>query len=505
MRMAMRLVMTAAALLAGCAGPSGNTDAGDAGPDPIVEDMQDLVESADPPRDEGLPPDADDDTLFPPDAPDAADLRTEEEEAEEEPDLPPIRDDAIGPWAWHQQAPYAINGTYLSSFFADEGYAPPAGSEILVGRVVQGVGQPAYQLYDISGSAFSFDFWPASTVKVLACLGALDFLGSRGMTGDAVVTIYYDDGTVFESSMRGIYTPAIEVSSNPDYDRCVEIAGFDRLNETFLSPGRDLPTTVIQRRYGYRGSLRTSPPMDLVEGGRTVSVAERIGVGDFGCPTEGNCANLFELLNGLRRVVLHDEIPAVEKFALAPRDAAGLTRALLDSDSYFEGGATAAFGTGVLIYNKTGFVPDNDILDHGVVVDPATGDRYLVAVSVPEATSSTGELSDLVEHALLAAYAADSGAEMPWQYDAGVPIRAQLDDGGLSGGRRRIDFTIDAPGADRLRLWTDTWPLGETTGGPRFTFTYDFSSGGERLLVIQAYGGASAVGYRAMAVFIPPP
>ena len=427
---------------------------------------------------------------------DAADMVEEE-------GLPPIRDDAAALWAWHEQAPFAIDGASLPAHFSAAGYTPPAGSEILVGRVIEGVEQPAYQLYDISGSSFSFDFWPASTIKLLAALGALDFMAGHGLTGDAVVTIHDDDGTTLTRSIRDIYSPAINVSSNTDYDRCVEIAGFDRLNETFLSPGRDLPTTVIQRRYGYHGSLRTSPPMDFVEGDLNVSVPERVGVGDFGCPVEGNCANLFEILNALRRVTLHDEIPAAERFELAPGDRDGLQLALLQADSYFEPAVEALFGAGALIYNKTGFVPDNDILDHGMVVDTATGERYLVAVSVPEATSSVSELSDLVEQALLFVLAADPDEHMPWQYDAGVSIRAQLDDGGLVDGRRRIHFTVDAPGADRIRLWTDTWHLGDAPGGPRFSFTYDYTGSGLRLLVIQAFSGTVQVGTRAMAVLIP--
>jgi len=428
-----------------------------------------------------------------------------EDSTSDESELPPIRDDAIGPWPWYQQAHYAINWYSLQDFFTREGYQPPSNSEILVGKVVQGVGQPAYLLYDINRSSFSFDFWPASTVKVLACLGALDFLSTFNMTGNATVTMYYDDGTVYTDQVRQIYTRAISVSSNPDYDRCVEIAGFDRLNEIFLVPERDLPETVIQRRYGYRGSLRVSPAMDFVEGSRTWSVARREGVGDFGCPPEGNCANLFELLNSIRRVVLYDEIPDIEKFNLVPEDVSGLKEAMRSATSYFQQGAEAVFGAGVIIYNKTGYVPGDDILDHGVIVDPSTGDRYLVAVSVPETLYTRQDLSDFAQHALMAVYSFDEETAMPWQRDAGISIRVQLDDGGVIEGKRRIQFTIDASGADRIRLWTDTWYLGETAGGPRFSFTYDYQRGGERLLVLKAWSGTTAIGYRAMAVSIPPP
>ena len=434
----------------------------------------------------------------------AMDTPADEDEDEEGP--PPLRDDAIGPWAWHEQAPYAINSYYLPAAFADAGYAPPAGVELVVARVVDGMGQPAYQFYDLSGAAFSFDFWPASTIKVLACLGALDFMGTHGLSGDAVITIHYPESGDYRNSVWEIYDAALRVSSNTAYDRCVEIAGFDRFNEAFLSPGRDLPTTVIQRRYGYSGSLRVSPEMDFIEGDASAAIPRREGTGDFGCPPEGNCANLFEMINALRRVLLHHEIPEIEQFNLQPQDAARLADAMLGANSYFQNGAEAVLGMSIRIFNKTGYVPGDDILDHGFVVNDETGERFLVAVSVPETTCDRTDLSELVRRGLAALTAADAGEAMPWQYDAGIGMIVQLDDEGVVEGHRRIRFSIDAPGADSVRLWTDTWPLGTAEGpGPRFSFTYDYSGGGERLLVLQAMASGEPVGYRAMAVNIPPP
>lgn len=523
-RAQLALVVVCCGAVCGCPGSpdTGEVDgiadgSGEEGGGIETLDAEDL---ADAPHDPGLadipdapPPDApaDETSLETADAPDegSADDAGGDGPAESADDAGSvcsgIRDDAIGPWPWHQQAPYAIDGYSLAPWFAGRGYTPPAGSEILVGRIVAGVGQPAYQLYDVSGSAFSFAFWPASTVKLLAAAGALDFLAELGLTGDATVTMRYDDGSVFTRRVRDIYTPAITVSSNSDYDRCVEIAGFDRLNTVFLSPERDLPTTVIQRRYGYVGSLRVSPALEFVEGSRTVSVPRRVGTGDYGCPREGNCANLFELLNALRRVVLHDEIPPAERFDLAPQDVVGLRTALADAPSFFAPAVASLFGDDAVIYNKRGYVPGDDILDHGVVVDPSSGERYLVAVSVPETTSSEVELSDFVAQALSAVRSFDADRAMPWQYDAGIPIRVQLDDGGVVGTRRRMRFTVEASGADRLRFWTDTWFLGEASGGPCFSFTYDYQRGGERLLVVQASSGGVPVGYRALAVLIPPP
>jgi hypothetical protein len=417
----------------------------------------------------------------------------------------PLRDDAVRPMAWHEQAPHAVNSDYLMSFFEDTGYRPPRGAEILIGKVVSGLNQPAYQLYDLEGSAFSHSFWPASTVKLLACLGALDFLATKKLTGKALAVIHYPDAEPFKAMVRKIYTLALRISSNPDYDRCVEIAGFDRLNQVFLSPENGFPTTVLQRRYGKAESLRVSPPMELVEGKRTVSVPQRIGKGEYPCADEGNCTSLFELLEGLRRVMLHDEIPAFERFNISPGDVKGLHAALLASKSKFQFPAMNVFGQGAVIHNKTGFVPGDDLLDHGMIEDPATGDRYLVAVAVPSGGGASLKLVDLVDRALMAVYLSDADRAMPWQHDAGLEIRVQLDDEGMEDGLRRMRLSAEVEGADRIRVWIDTEPVGEAEGGPGFVLEAGLADGGEKLLVVQAWAGGEPAGYRALAVFIPPP
>ncbi|MFH1436965.1 MAG: hypothetical protein ABIJ56_14750, partial [Pseudomonadota bacterium] len=347
----------------GCEGGNETPVDGDAGDD------MDVSESSDAAADSGpdSPDDPDADGFdFPDDASPSEDIFEDpspadglqedtgidtpaDEEDEEEEGPPPLRDDAIGPWAWHEQAPYAINAAYLPAAFAGAGYTPPAGVELVVARVVDGIGQPAYQFYDLSGAAFSFDFWPASTVKVLACLGALDFMGAHGLSGDAEITIHYPESGDYSAAVWEIYDAALRVSSNTAYDRCVEIAGFDRFNGTFLAPERDLPLTVIQRRYGYSGSLRVSPEMDFVQGDVSATIPQREGTGDFGCPPEGNCANLFELINSLRRVLLHHEIPGIEQFNLQPQDAARLADAMLGANSYFQNGAEAVLGMSIRI------------------------------------------------------------------------------------------------------------------------------------------------------------
>jgi hypothetical protein len=262
---------------------------------------------------------------------------------------------------------------------------------------------------------------------------------------------------------------------------------------------------VLQRRYGKAESLRISPPMEFVEGKKTVSVPQRDGQGQYPCPDEGNCTNLFELLEGLRRVMLHDEIPAFERFNISPGDVKGIHAALLASKSKFQFPAMNVFGMGAVIHNKTGYVPGDDLLDHGMIEDPATGDRYLVAVAVPSGGGASLKLVELVDRALMAVYLSDPDRAMPWQHDAGLEIRVQLDDMGVEDGLRVMRLSVEAQGAGRIKVWIDTELVGEVEGGPGFRLDATRGEGGEKLLVVQAWAGGEPAGYRALAVFIPPP
>jgi hypothetical protein len=418
--------------------------------------------------------------------------------------LPPIRDDALDPdWSFIEKAERAMDHDTLAAAFTSEGWSPPGGTEIYAARIVDGVDGPAYVLYDAGGGAFSMDYWPASTVKVLAAVGALEYVRGLGFTGAANVT--WDSG--FGDTLSAIYDRSIRVSSNIDYSRTIRVAGFDWLNTDFLSAENGFPTTVLQRSYVSGVSVRNIPGLTITEGGRTEYVPARSSSTDYGCGSDGNCASLFELTEGVRRIVLDAEIPESERFDLDPSDVAGLTDALCNATpSFFATGARNALGGDPVICHKPGWVPDLDCLDHGVIESPATGERFLLGVSTPETTGTgtCGAVSVIAEHVLSAVTGLETG--MPLQPDAGVPIRVQLDDGGATADMRRAyTITIDAEGADRIEVYTDRWPIGEATGGPRFVLTHDYMGGGERLIVVRAFAGVTEVGYRSFRAMIAPP
>ena len=210
----------------------------------------------------------------------------------------------------------------------------------------------------------------------------------------------------------------------------------------------------------------------------------------------------------MRRIVLDTEITEPERFPVDPADIAGLTDALCGATpSFFETGATTALGRTPRICHKPGWVPDNDYLDHGLVEDPVTGERWLLAASVPDLygdPASSADLTDIAEQVLVALRGMTGG--MPLQPTAGIPLVVQLDDRGTAGGRRSYTITVEAPGADRVELFTDGWAIGEASGaGPRFVVDYAYSGGGERLVAVVVYAGGIIVGYRALRAAITPP
>jgi hypothetical protein len=415
--------------------------------------------------------------------------------------LPPLRDDALEPYTWREKVEHAIDRATLPAAFEAAGYALPAGSEVFAARIVEGPGAPAYVFYEAGGGGFSQDFWPASTVKVLAALGALHRVRELGFTG--ATHVRFDSG--FEDDLSAIYDRSIRVSSNIDYDRTVRIAGFDWLNTTFLDGAYGFPTTVIQRSYAGVG-VRDVPGYTLTEGDRTEYAPPPSGTGDYGCGDDGNCADLFELTEAVRRVVLDAEIGESERFDLDPADIARVRDALCGATpSFFAGGAESALGEAPAICHKPGWVPYNDCLDHGVV--DAGDARFLLAASTPETRGRTDclELGGVAEAVLSALVGVTGGA--PLALDAGPAIPIQLDDlGSTPEGRRSYDITVDVPGADRVEIATDGLVIGSAEGpGPRFSIRYDYLGGGERLLTVLATSGGAPVAFRAARVSITPP
>ena len=295
----------------------------------------------------------------------------------------------LGPLATPPSRPISLDAR-----LADAGYTVPKKANVYAVRVVEGLEGRVYEQYQAGGGALVTDFWPASSIKVLAALGALDFARSLGYTGAATVT--FDDGGP-SRTLRSIYEPAIRDSSNYDYDLLVLIAGLDRLNHDFLTARNGFPATSITRSYAHT-KFEESPAMILEEGDRRTYVPERKAERDPECKA-GNCSNLFEMTESVRRIVLNDHLPVEQRFDLDRKDLVALSDALLAADGFFNEAVAHALGPGAKIWSKPGDSLGDDCLDV-TMVESRAGKRYLVAASVPHSAGGCQILSRLAEGVL---------------------------------------------------------------------------------------------------------
>jgi hypothetical protein len=276
-----------------------------------------------------------------------------------------------------------------------DGYQLPAGASVYAVKVLGSPGHVAgYVSYQAGDGAYATDFWPASSIKVAVAVGALVFLHAMGFTGAATVST--DDG--WSDSVRGLYDAALRDSSNEAYDELVQIAGYDWLNSAFLTASNGFPSTVVQRSYSGI-DITTSPAMTLTEGARQTVIPARSSTADYGCPDAGNCSDLFELVDSVRRVVLDPELPAAERFPIDATDIAGLTDALARADGFITPGVVGALGNGSVVYDKPGWVSGLDCVDVALVVSP-TGDRFLLGETAPDDGSGCDILAGIAQEVL---------------------------------------------------------------------------------------------------------
>jgi hypothetical protein len=296
--------------------------------------------------------------------------------------------DGLGPLSGPPSRPVTLDADLRTI-----GHDVPEGANVYAVRLVEGPEGRVYEQYEAGGGALAVNFWPASSIKVLAALGALDFARSLGYSGAAAVSF---DGGGPSRTLRSIYQAAIRDSSNFDYDLLVRIAGRDYLNNEFLIARNGFPVTSISRSYSGL-ELAESPALILTEGGKRTSVPARKAEVEPECP--GNCSNLFEMTESVRRIVLNDQLPPEQRFDLDPADLKELASALLNAQGFFTTAVQGALGTGARIYSKPGDADGLDCLDVAFI-QAKGGDRFLLAATVPHRSGGCDALSRLARGVL---------------------------------------------------------------------------------------------------------
>lgn len=287
-----------------------------------------------------------------------------------------------------------IDGKTLVDALAGSGLTLGPGTSVYAARVVPNGGSLGYREFEAGAGARWTGFWPASSIKLVVAVGALRYLDRLGFTGAA--TVRFADG--FEDQVRHVYDLAIRQSDNQAYDRLLQIAGIDWLNDEFLTPANGFPDTVVQRPYSGI-DVRSSPAMTVTEGSSSTRVSARRTTRTLTCRdgSTGNCSTPFELSEAMRRVVLDVELPRDERIDIDPTDRAALTSAMLRGRGFLEPGVTRALGPAAQVFSKFGWVPGHSCVDVGLVEDAVEGQRYFVAIVAPDDGGRCTSLEVLAE------------------------------------------------------------------------------------------------------------
>jgi hypothetical protein len=446
-----------------------------------------------------------------PEQPAAPAPTTPEDAGQVEPDAAPPEPPAlpaleVADPLWFDLAAVLVDRDLLAAGFAKRKYEPPEGAHALAARIVAGRDQPAFAYLSLGDTGFvssDGNFWPASSVKLLAAVGALETLQRHGLTGDAKLT-FEDHRGIFHKRAERLYCAALTWSSNLAYDRLIRVAGLDEINHKTLTEARGFHYAAFGRAFasGEDGApLYESPEIGYVEGEQKGAIPARSGSGKVErCPEGDNCAALFELLDPLSRVVLHKELPESERFDIAPIDVRRLKAFLIQSKCGFTEAAEQVFGDDVRIYNKRGYSPSFDMIDHALIVDRRTGRRYLLAASVRykdrDKDLAKAELAELGRHALEVLRRHEPEGPL-LQRNAGVEIDVAVE----VVSQTEATFEVSVPDGveiDRLELIRGRELVGDSVG-PCLESTVPVPATQE-IYVVQAHQGGELAGYRAAAV-----
>ncbi|MFA5624090.1 MAG: serine hydrolase [Bradymonadales bacterium] len=313
---------------------------------------------------------------------------------------------------WFKLVEEKADRDYLQNYFNIVGYKPPPNTYALIARVAKIKSTISLQYFSLGDTAFTYsmtdsgeqNYWPASTVKLLAAVAALIKAQQLGIDSEAQITFSDIDEDV-SASLAELCTAAIVASSNPAYNQLMLFAGVDEANKT-IRQTLALPQTVLLRRYARKrpdDNLRYSPIINYNHENKSGQIAERYSKSEYPqCPREANCTNLVELADLMLRVVLHNELPPKYRLPLAAKDIDMLNNSLLKAPSCIKNAVRSTMGARSKIFNKGGKVIGDDRLEVAVLSAHKSKERYLIALSMPQHDLVEEQTNELARQLILA-------------------------------------------------------------------------------------------------------
>ena len=229
-----------------------------------------------------------------------------------------------------QRAPKAgrhrVDTKRLAKLMRAKGFHPPRGFKALVVEITldkRGRSIHRERPFSWNGTYDDADWNPGSTIKLFSAIGALELLQAKGLRPTATAT-FHRNGTRRKFRVDSLVADALGPSKNHAHNRLVEIAGYDWLNGRVLNKNRGFQNAAIHRPYErstWRGRdtfKKGGPKIVLRKGSRKRTLHRREAKREYVCSGSGACATPNDLAVGMRRLMLHEQLPAGRRFRLDP-------------------------------------------------------------------------------------------------------------------------------------------------------------------------------------------
>jgi hypothetical protein len=432
-------------------------------------------------------------------------------------DLLPLTLDLVRP-DWHEIVARFANRQDFGRYLKRRGYQPPKGALLISARIDRLLGKLAFEYVSLGDSGFRYSyskrFFVASAIKLPAAVATLVALARKGFDGLARVRIRDADG-LYEGTVREAYKLAVMRSSNAHYNWLIQTAGFDAVNNGFLSARYGMPKTVIQVRYGGKRigqSLRSSPPVFLRQGQKELVLYKRYGRSSHRqCPNLETCTSLYELQETLRRVVLHDELQARDRLPVARHDLVALKAFLLQARNRLDPELSLIVGRRFAIHNSVGRVPGRSLVENAyLVAKDGPSARLLLAVLVPFEPADDPKDMVRVSMATLAGHAASFVLKRRQPAvpiipagigeGIGVPLKVEIRE---DAEHYRLAVFVATNRQDRRDYRIEAWLDGKrlrSNGSGMLLEKKALESKGTGVVVVAAHVGRRLVGYRLMGL-----
>lgn len=232
---------------------------------------------------------------------------------------------------------------------------------------------------------------PASTIKLFSAISALEMTKAKGFTPSVRATFYDAGRAPRDYRVSDLVSACLIKSDNIAHNRLVQLAGWDYLNGRTLRR-RGHTDSAIHKPYEKSvwvpltgtDHFKDSPKVRLQSGGRVRTLQPRAGKGQFACMGSSACTTMKDLAQAIRRLMLHEQLPARERYALGRRELQIIRKSLKhDRKRGMEvvDGIAAAFGKdGVSFYHKPGF-SEGWMSDVVYVIPKRSTKRYIVAIA----------------------------------------------------------------------------------------------------------------------------